>query len=96
VRRSLVLVAACAALAVARAAPVDPFAFFRPGVALSADERGRLARGESLARTLAASDREIAIFGGVRVTVDGDRLVAWVREIAALKKSPLVLQIGRF
>ena len=95
-RRSLVLVAACAALAVASAAPVDPFAFFRPGVALSADERGRLARGESLARTLAASDREIAIFGGVRVTVDGDRLVAWVREIAALKKSPLVLQIGRF
>ena len=95
-RRSLVVLVACAALAVARAAPVDPFAFFRPGVDLSAEERGRLDRGASLARTLAAGDREIAIFGAVPVAVDGDRLVAWVREIAALKKSPLVLEIGRF
>jgi hypothetical protein len=34
--------------------------------------------------------------GIVKVSVDGERLVAWYREIEALKKSQFVAQIGRF
>ena len=74
----------------------DPFAFFRPSVVISADDRRRLDRGEPLARALPGEDREVAVFAAVPVDIDGDRLVAWMRRIAVLKKSPYVLAIGRF
>src|SRR4029450_5229972 len=38
----------------------------------------------------------VAMCGIVKVSVDGERLVAWYREIEALKKSQFVAQIGRF
>jgi hypothetical protein len=41
-------------------------------------------------------DHEIAVFAAIQVSVDGDRLVAWTREIGELKRSPYVLGIGRF
>jgi hypothetical protein len=74
----------------------DPFAFFRPTVVLTEEDRRRLDRGEIVARTLEAGDREVTVFAAVAVAVDGDRLVAWMRRIEALKKSPYVLAIGRF
>jgi hypothetical protein len=77
-------------------APADPFAFFQPSVVISENDRQQLDRGEVLARTLPAGDREVAVFAAVAVRVDGDRLVAWMRRIEALKKSPYVLAIGRF
>ena len=36
------------------------------------------------------------MFAAVQVNIDGDRLVAWTRDIEELKKSPYVLAIGRF
>jgi len=78
------------------AATVDPFAFFQPSVSLTVDERQRLDRGEAIARTLSGQDREVAVFAAVRVHVDGDRLVAWVRRIEELKRSSYVTAIGRF
>jgi len=74
----------------------DAFAFFRPSVVLSAEDRRQLARGEPVARIVPSSGREIAIFAAVPVDIDGDRLVAWIRRIGALKKSAYVLSIGRF
>jgi hypothetical protein len=75
---------------------IDPFAFFKPTLAVSANERKRLAGGEAFARALPAEDREIAIFAAVPVNADADRFIEWVREIAALKQSSYVLAIRRF
>jgi hypothetical protein len=79
----------------ARATP-DAFAFFQPTVTITADDRRHLDRGEPVARALPAKDREIAVLAAVRVDIDGDRLVTWMRRIDALKKSTYVLAIGRF
>lgn len=49
-----------------------------------------------MARVVPGKDLELVVFAAVPVNVDGDRLVAWVRRIEALKKSPYVLAIGRF
>jgi len=88
--------AAFLALQIVLTAPVDPFWFFGPSVALDAGERQRIENGDAVAKVVPASGRALAIFGAVRVHVGGDRLVAWVRDIAALKRSSFVLDIGRF
>lgn len=75
---------------------LDPFAFFRPTVTLSDDERRQLARGEPVARVTPSAGRELTVFAAVPVGVGADRLVAWVRDIAAFKKSRFVLAIQRF
>jgi hypothetical protein len=74
----------------------DPFAFFGPSVVVSADDRRQLDRGEPVARILPGKDRQIAIFAAIPVNIDGDRLVAWMRQIAELKKSRHVQSIARF
>ena len=75
---------------------VDPFAFFRPSLVVTVGERQRLDRGEVLVRVLPAEHRELAVFAAVSVKADADRLVEWVRNIAALKQSSYVLAIRRF
>ncbi len=89
---SSLLVLQLAAAAVA----ADPFAFFAPTVVLTADDRAQLDRGEPVARVLPGEGVEVAVFATVPVSVDGDRLVAWIRRIEALKKSAYVLAIARF
>ena len=76
--------------------PADPFAFFRPAVTISPADRERLDKGAALVRVLPARDGEVAIFAAVRGEVNAERLIAWVRDIAQLKKSSIVLAIGRF
>jgi hypothetical protein len=89
--------AAVLAFGLLAAAPeVDPFAFFRPNVLVTDEERKRLDKGEAVAHTLAGEDHEVAVFAAVRVGVDGERLVAWMRRVEDLKKSGYVLSIGRF
>jgi len=78
------------------AAAADPFAFLNPTVTVSSGEIRRLETGEPIARVVAAGKREVAMVGIVKVSVDGERLVAWYREIEALKQSEFVAQIGRF
>src|SRR3972149_11832062 len=84
------------ALVAAPVTALDPFAFFRPSIAVTADDRRELDRGKPIARVVRGTDREVGVFAAVQVSVDGDRLVAWTRDIGALKKSPYVLAIGRF
>ena len=52
----------------------DPFAFVRPSVAITEDDRRQLDRGASIARILPGQDREVAVFAAVAVDIDGDRL----------------------
>ena len=96
VSTAIVLTAFFAIHVVLVAQAADPFAFFRPSVVVSVEDRRRLDEGESVARVLPGQDREVAIFATVPVDADGDRLIAWVRNIAELKKSSFVLAIGRF
>jgi hypothetical protein len=74
----------------------DAFAFFQPHVTLTADDRARLDSGAAIVKSLAAGPGEVAIFSAVRADIGGDRLVAWVRHIEALKKSTYVTAIRRF
>lgn len=89
----VVLGTACVVLDAQRLA--DPLAFFHPSVELSREDRDRLASGEPVVRVLRDTGADVAVFGAVPVRIDGDRLVAWVRNIAELKRSPAVLAIGR-
>jgi hypothetical protein len=83
------------ARAPAHAAAPDPFAFFRPTVILTSGERKQLERGEPLARVIPGEGREVAVFAAMKTTIDGDRLLAWVQRIEALKKNSYVLAISR-
>jgi hypothetical protein len=76
--------------------PADPFAFFRPAVTVSEKDLRSLDKGDPLVRLLPGHDHQVAVFAAVSVGVDGNRLIAWVRNIVALRKNPLVLAIGRF
>lgn len=81
---------------VASQEPADPFGFLQPTVIVSADERRRLDRGDTVVRVLPAANGEVAIFAAVRVDADGRRLALWVRNIVELKKSAFVRAIARF
>lgn len=74
----------------------DPFAFFRPSLAITDDERRELARGNPVAQLLDGEESGVAVLAAVPVKIDGDRLVAWMRRIEQLKASDYVLAIQRF
>jgi hypothetical protein len=74
----------------------DPFAFFRPWVNVTEDDRSRLDRGEVLARVLPASRGEIAVFAASAVRATADEFIHRIRDIADLKKSRFVHAIRRF
>ena len=74
----------------------DPFAFVAPSVVVSADDRQRLDRDEVIVRTLAADDRQAAVFVATRLHAAPDALVAWTRAITELKRNEHILAIGRF
>ena len=76
--------------------PADPFAFFQPAVVVSPSDHERLDKGEALIRMLPEHEGEIAVFAAVQARADADRLAVWMRHIAQLKKSVLVLAIARF
>ena len=92
---AILLIALGVARVPAHAAAPDPFAFFQPTVVLTAGERKQLERGEPLARVIPGEDREVAVFAAMKTTIDGDRLLAWVQRIEALKKNSYVLAISR-
>jgi hypothetical protein len=74
---------------------VDPFQFFRPSVGITEEDRRQLDDNEPIARMIPSVDGEIAVFAAVRINVDGDRLVTWIRRIEELKRSSYVPSIGR-
>lgn len=74
----------------------DPFAFLAPSITISPREQQKLDSGGAIVRVLPGEGREIAVLGIAAVDFDGDRLVAWMRRIEALKKSDKVPVIRRF
>lgn len=53
-------------------------------------------RGEAVAKVLATDTREVAVAGAVRIAASSERLIARYREIENLKRSAIVLDVGRF
>lgn len=74
----------------------EAFAFLRPWVTISRDDIERVDEGDVLVRTLPGADGQLAVIGVARLQAPPDRLVAWTRAIADLKRGPFVLAIGRF
>lgn len=74
----------------------DPFDFFRTQVTVSAAERSRLDRGETIVKSVTPVDGQVAIFSAARTQVSGDRLVRWVRRVDAMKRGRYAPAVVRF
>lgn len=73
----------------------DPLAFLGPGVEMSAADRHRLDAGATVVKVLPAGARQLGVVAAVRSTAAPERLIAWTREIAALRRSRYVLRVAR-
>jgi hypothetical protein len=76
--------------------PADPFGFLQPAIQLSDDDRRKLDRREVVLNILPADGHELAAMAAASLDAGPDALVRSVRNIADLKKGPLVPQIARF
>jgi hypothetical protein len=85
-----------AAMLCAAAGTLDPLAIVAPTVAVSADERARLDRGDVVSRVVPAHRGQVAVFAAVRTSVDPATLVEAAADIADLRKSSFVTAIQRF
>lgn len=74
----------------------DPFAFFRPWVRVTDDDREKLDRDEVIVRTLPADDGHLAVFAAAKLETSPEALVGWTRVIDDFKRGPFVLAAGRF
>jgi hypothetical protein len=74
----------------------EVFEFLQPTIRFSADERTQLDKRGIVLRILPAKDHELAAVAAGALNVGSDALLASVRDIVDLKRSPLVPQIGRF
>jgi hypothetical protein len=63
---------------------------------LEPGERSRLETGAPVITVLPADDRDLSVFGAVRVNADGNRLVAWVRDVERYHRSRYVSAVGWF
>jgi len=79
------------------ASATDPLlSFFGPNVLLSDEQRMGLDRGEAIAKVLPADHHELAIFAAGLTSATVDELVSSVENVARLKESGYVPEIGRF
>ena len=104
------LLLACGALAAALLAPPLPAwpssmnrgaagarEFMRTTIGLSERDLAALDRGHVITRALGADEsREIALAGAVRIEHRREALTSRLRDLVSFKRSPLVLQMGRF
>lgn len=74
----------------------DALDVVRPCVTLGSADVARLTAGRTIVKSIPEEDGYVATFGARRVNADGDRLVAWIREIAQLKRGRFVESIQRF
>jgi hypothetical protein len=84
-------------IAQSHAAPArqDVFSFLSP-IQIGGHDREQLARGETIAKTLPARGRAVAVLAAGSTTATAEALLGKVRDIVGLKKSPMVPEIGRF
>jgi hypothetical protein len=66
----------------------DPLALYAPASFSQPKTRATVDAGAAVVDVLPAGGHDVAVFGAVRVRIDGDRLVAWVRQIEDFQKGP--------
>jgi hypothetical protein len=75
----------------------DPTTFLRRQLAFTTYELGALEKGEILVKLPRTNEtREVAAFAIMRLNIPADFFMEKVRDIVTFKKSPNVLQIGKF
>ena len=81
----------------ARPAPAaDGRTLLKEIAAFTDEEIATIDQGLAVAKVLDTDTREVAVAGAIRIKAPRDRLVARVRDIDHLKRSAVVLDVGRF
>jgi hypothetical protein len=80
----------------ARSGSTDPFAILTPEITINGHDREALDEGKILVKMLPAPAHELAVLAAGSLKADGEELSAKIENIAALKRSRLVPEIGRF
>jgi hypothetical protein len=93
---SLLAVGALTVLAAARPQQVTVRDLLHDIAEASDSDWAAVTRGEPFAKVLATDAREIAVAGAVRIAASSERLVDRYREVENLKRSAIVLDLGRF
>ena len=75
---------------------IDVRALLKEIAAFTDDEVANVDRGVPVAKIVDTDTREVAVAGAVRIRARRDQLVARVRDIDNLKRSAIVLDVGRF
>jgi hypothetical protein len=85
----------CASAAESTSGP-DPRSLLQQIAGFSQADWSSVEAGTAVAKILETDSREIAVAGAVRIAASRDRLIARVREVEHLKRSAIVLDVGRF
>lgn len=93
---SLLVVSLGAVAAAQTGTPRTPRDLLRDIAQITDAEWTGIERGEAVAKVLDADNREIAVAGAVRIAAPLDRLLERYRDIESLKRSSIVLDVGRF
>ena len=78
--------------AATKPAAVRPFRAFE---SFDKDDRAALEAGRPVVVVLPGRDKELGVFGAIRVDVGSERHVAWVRAIERFQRGRYVTAIGR-
>lgn len=87
---------ALAGLAAIQGSPPAPRELLRQIALFSDREWAALERGDAVAKVLDTDAREVAVAGAVRIAASSARLVERYRDVDHLKRSAVVLDVGRF
>lgn len=72
-------------------------AFFRKTIGLTEAQVAAIMRGEVVTKQVATPEKaDVAVFGAVRIPADPETFLTRFRDIVAFKRTPSVLEIGRF
>ena len=77
-------------------APLDVRSLVRDVANFTDADWAAVERGSPVAKILETDSREVAIAGAVRIAAPRERLVARLRDVEQLKRSAVVLDVGRF
>lgn len=87
---------ALGALAGANVGSPVPFAWFEPDASLSRNDLLRLDRGEVVVKPLPSRSGQLGVFTITELDATSDLFVAWIRQVAELKRSKAVPASRRF
>jgi hypothetical protein len=87
--RWLVAAIAIGTIAFPAANADDPFAFLAPAIQISAADRARVERGDTIVNILQSRPHEVALVAITPTTMTPERLVQWIGDVERLKATPV-------